>query len=167
VLRCSQKALQVIEKKTVINSKRCIGCGECILICEKGAIEIQWNQEIPVFLENMVEYTMGVLKDKVDKAFFINFITDVSPACDCMPVNDAPIVRNIGVVASIDPVAIDQASVDLVNLEPALAGSCLTTNTGPGEDKFKGIYPEIDWKIQLDYARKLGLGTTDYELVRI
>jgi uncharacterized protein len=167
VLRCSQKALQVIEKKAAINSKKCIGCGECILICEKGAIEIQWDQEIPVFLENMVEYTMGVLKDKVDKAFFINFITDVSPACDCMPVNDAPIVRNIGVVASIDPVAIDQASVDLVNLEPALAGSCLTTNTGPGEDKFKGIYPEIDWKIQLDYAHKLGLGNTDYELVRI
>jgi uncharacterized protein len=167
VIRCSQKALQVIEKKAVIDSQKCIGCGECILMCEGGAIEIQWNQAIPVFLENMVEYTMGVLKNKVHKAFFINFITDVSPACDCMPVNDAPIVRNIGVLASTDPVAIDQASVDLVNLEPALPGSCMTINTAPGEDKFRGIYPDVDWKIQLDYANELGLGSKDYELVRI
>ncbi len=167
VLRCSQKALSVIEKKAVIDSKKCIGCGECILICEKGAIEIQWNQSIPVFLENMVEYTMGVLKNKKGKSLFINFITDVSPACDCMPVNDAPIVRNIGVLASTDPVAIDQASVDLVNREPALPDSCLKVNTGPGEDKFKGIYPNVDWQIQLDYAQALGIGTKAYELVRI
>lgn len=167
VLRCSQKALSVIEKKAVLNSKKCIGCGECILICEKGAVEIEWNQSIPVFLENMVEYTLAVLKNKSEKGFFINFITDVSPACDCMPVNDAPIVRNIGVVASTDPVAIDQASVDLVNSEAALPGSCLTVNTAPGEDKFKGIYPKVDWQIQLDYAQELGLGNKEYNLVRI
>lgn len=167
VLRCSKKALSVLEKKAVINSKKCIGCGECILICEKGAIEIQWNQSIPIFLENMVEYTLGVLKSKRGKSFFMNFITDVSPACDCMPVSDAPIVRNIGVVASQDPVAIDQASVDLVNQETALPGSCLTVNTAKGEDKFKGLYPEVDWTIQLDYAEKLGLGNKNYKLVKI
>ena len=68
-------------------------------------------------MENMVEYTMGVLKGKRGKSLFINFITDVSPACDCYPYNDAPIVRDIGVVASKDPVAIDQAAADLVNTE--------------------------------------------------
>jgi uncharacterized Fe-S center protein len=71
------------------------------------------------------------------------------------------------VVASTDPVAIDQASVDLVNAEPALAGTRLTTNTAPGEDKFKGIYPKVDWTIQLDYAERLGLGSRTYELVRV
>jgi uncharacterized Fe-S center protein len=164
---CSQNAISMVADNAQIDSDACIGCGECILICPNEAIEVQWNQSIPVFLENMVEYTMGVLANKRKKAFFINFITDVSPACDCYPANDAPIVRNIGVVASTDPVAIDQASVDLVNAEPALAGSGLTTNTEPGQDKFRGIYPNVDWQIQLDYAQTVGLGSRDYELIKL
>lgn len=164
---CSQHAISMQSEKAAIDPDACIGCGECILICPNEAVDVQWNQSIPVFLENMVEYTLGVLKGKPNKAFFINFITDVSPACDCYPANDAPIVKNIGVVASTDPVAIDQASVDLVNAEPALAGARLSTNTAPGEDKFKGLYPQVDWEIQLDYAEKLGLGGRAYDLVRL
>jgi len=164
---CSQQAISLIKEKAVIDNKRCIGCGECIIICPNNAIEIQWNQDIPVFMENMVEYTMGVLQNKKDRALFINFITDVSPACDCMDHNDAPIVRDIGMVASKDPVAIDQASVDLVNKEHALPGSCLKTNIKPGQDKFKGIYPKVNWEIQLEYAEKVKLGSRDYELVAI
>jgi uncharacterized Fe-S center protein len=115
----------------------------------------------------MVEYTEGVLKGKQDKSFFINFITSVSPACDCCGYNDTPIVRDVGVLASRDPVAIDQASVDLVNREPALPDSSLTENQAAGEDKFRGLYPKVDWPIQLDYAEALGLGTRTYELVKI
>jgi hypothetical protein len=164
---CSQKALKLVEEKAEIDSKKCIGCGGCILICPNNAIQIQWNRSIPEFLENMVEYTKGVLKGKKEKALFLNFITDVSPACDCVPLNDAPIVRDIGVVASKDPIAIDQASVDLVNQEQALPGSCLTENTQPGEDKFSGMYPKVDWTIQLDYGQRIGLGSRSYELVKI
>ena len=167
VVHCSQKALTLVEKKAVINADKCIGCGECILICENEAIQIRWNQSIPIFQENMVEYTLAVLKNKKRKALFINFITDVSPACDCYDFNDAPIVRNIGIVASIDPVAIDQASVDLVNQEAALPGCCLTENTAPGEDKFGALYPKVDWHIQLKYAEKLKLGRCNYDLVTI
>jgi uncharacterized Fe-S center protein len=167
VVRCSQGALSVAEKKATIDPEKCIGCGECILICENEAIQIQWNKSIPAFLENMVEYTVGVLKNKAGKAFNLNFITEVSPACDCMPVSDSPIVRNIGVCASFDPVAIDQASADLVNREPALPGCSLTVNTGPGEDKFKGLYPKVDWEIQLEYGQKLELGSRNYDLVAI
>ncbi len=167
VPRCSQKALSVIDKKARIDPEKCIGCGECILFCPNGAIQIQWNQSIPVFLENMVEYTRGVLKNKQGKTLFVNFITNVSPACDCFPLNDAPIVRDIGVVASTDPVAIDQASVDLVNQESVLPGCCLKTNTGPGEDKFKSLYPKVDWPHQLIYAEKIQLGTRNYDLIKI
>ena len=164
---CSQSAIDMIEEKAVIDPERCIGCGECILVCPNEAVAIQWNQEIPVFMERMVEYTMGVLKAKKDKALFVNFITDVSPGCDCLPYNDAPIVRDIGVVASTDPVAIDQASVDLVNREHVLPGCCLSADIGPGQDKFGAVYPNVDWTHQLAYAESLELGRRDYELVSV
>ncbi|MBF0376496.1 MAG: DUF362 domain-containing protein [Desulfamplus sp.] len=154
-------------KKATINQKLCIGCGECILRCPTASVNIQWNQTIPVFLEKMMEYTLGVLKNKKDKSFFINFIMDISPACDCMPYNDTPIVRDIGILASKDPVAIDQASVDLINAEAALTNSCLKKNTLPGEDKFKGLYPEVNWERQLEYAEEIGLGSRKYHLENI
>ncbi len=164
---CAQKAISLFEEKARIDMEKCVGCGECIIICPNQAIQIQWNQAIPVFLENIVEYTAGVLKGKENAAMFLNFITDVSPACDCYGHSDAPIVPDIGIVASNDPVALDQASADLVNQARGQKDSALTKNFEPGEDKFRGIYPKIDWEIQLDYAQEIGLGTRDYELVGI
>jgi uncharacterized Fe-S center protein len=167
VEHCSQHALVLNDDKATIDDERCIGCGECILICSNEAIEIKWDREIPRFLESMVEYSAALLRQKAGKSLFVNFITDVSPACDCYPANDAPIVKNIGVVASRDPVALDQASVDLVNAEPALSNCRLSVNTEAGGDKFKGLYPNVDWPIQLDYAQHLGLGSRTYDLVRL
>jgi hypothetical protein len=117
-------------------------------------------------MKKMVEYTYGVLKDKRDRAVFVNFVTQVSPACDCYGHNDMPIVGDLGVLASQDIVALDQASVDLVNQSPGHPGSCLK-ELAPGSDKFRDVYPKIDWEVQLDYAEQLGLGTRSYELVKI
>jgi uncharacterized Fe-S center protein len=164
---CPGKAIYLEEKKAYIKKELCIGCAECIVRCPTGSIMINWNQTIPVFLEKMMEYTLGVLKNKTGKSLFINFITDIAPKCDCLPYSESPIVSDIGVVASIDPVAIDQASADLVNSQRALPGSVLTTNLNPGEDKFKGLYPSVDWEHQLDYAQKIGIGTRDYNLIKI
>ncbi len=164
---CSQKAISLEEEKAKIDDKKCIGCGECILICLNSAIDINWAQSIPEFMENMVEYTMGVMKGKENKTLCVNFITDVSPACDCYPSNDQAIVRDVGILASKDPIAIDQASVDLVNKEDALPNCCLKKNLKAGEDKFKGMYPKVDWEIQMEYAEKLGLGNRKYELVEV
>jgi len=164
---CSQNAITLTDKKAFIHPEKCIGCGECILICANDAVQIQWNPTIPLFMERMMEYALGALTGKVGRSLFLNFITDVSPACDCEPYNDAPIVRNIGILASTDPVAIDQASVDLVNEEHALPGSCLKTHLESGEDKFKGLYPKADWEIQMNYAETLGVGNRRYELLPI
>jgi hypothetical protein len=167
VEHCPAKAIALVKSKAHINDDKCIGCGECVIVCPNEAVKIRWNESVPLFMEKMVEYTLGVLKGKKGRSLFINFIVDVSPACDCAPFNDAPIVRDIGVVASTDPVAIDQAAVDLVNQEKALPGSCLKEKTGSGEDKFKGLYPKVDWEIQLDYAEKIKLGSRDYVLEKI
>jgi len=70
-------------------------------------------------------------------------------------------------MASVDPVAIDQASVDMVNQQKALEGTCLAANKNPGEDKFRALYPKVDWTLQLEYAEKIGLGSREYELITI
>jgi hypothetical protein len=164
IARCPAGAIRLVDGKAKIDNAKCIGCGECILICPCQAISIRWNQSIPVFLESMAEYSLAVLKNKRRKSLFINFISDVSPACDCHGYNDASIVGNIGVLASTDPVAIDQAAADLVNQAPPLQGTVLDEKNIAAEDKFRALYPDVDWSIQLTYAEKLGLGTRDYRL---
>jgi uncharacterized protein len=164
---CPGLAISLKEKKAYIEKSKCIGCGECIVRCPTGSVNINWNQTVPVFMEKMMEYTYGVLKDKKGKAFFINFVTDISPKCDCLPYSEAPIVNNIGILASSDPVALDQACADLVNQQRALPGTLLKTNLKPGEDKFKGLYPSVDWEYQLEYAQKIGIGTREYNLVKL
>ncbi len=151
----------------IIDPQKCIGCGECILTCPTGAIQIQWNESIPLLQKKMVEYAYGAVYKKKGKALFLNFLTQISPACDCYGFSDIPIVHDIGVLASEDPVAIDQASVDLVNQQEGNRSSKLKKNLQPGGDKFRDLYPEVDWTIQLSYGEEIGLGIREYELVRI
>jgi uncharacterized Fe-S center protein len=164
---CAQEAITLRQEKAFIDPERCVGCSECILVCPEGAIEIQWDTDVAKFQKKMAEYALAVLRGKEKKGFFLNFLTDISPACDCYGHCDAPIVHDIGILAATDPVAIDQASADLVNLQTATEGSCLSQCKAPGEDKFKALYPKIDWSVQLTHAEKIGLGTRQYELVRI
>ena len=173
---CAQEAISMLTMKSGVESKRgnafidpkrCVGCGECILSCPSGAIEIQWNESIPIFQKKMVEYAFGAVQKKKGKVLYLNFLTQISPACDCYGYSDAPIVNDIGILSSEDPVAIDQASVDLVNGEAGNRTSKLQKNWNPGEDKFRAVYPEVDWNIQLAYAEEIGMGTRKYNLIKI
>ena len=173
---CSQEAISMLSLKPGVEAKRgnafidpkkCIGCGECILSCPSGAIEIQWNESIPIFQKKIAEHAYGAVQNKKGKVLYLNFLTQISPACDCYGYSDAPIVNDIGILSSEDPVAIDQASVDLVNGEAGNKASKLQKNWNPGEDKFQGVYPEVDWNIQLAYAEEIGMGTRKYELIKI
>jgi uncharacterized Fe-S center protein len=167
VKHCAQSAISIKDDKAGIDPRKCVGCGECILICPNEAIDIQWNADTALFQKKIVEYMYGVLKNKQGRAVFLNFLTDISPACDCYGHNDAPIVHDLGIMASTDPVAIDQASVDMVNRQTGLDGTSLSTHKGVGQDKFGGLYPKVDWRVQLEYAEKIGLGSRDHELVNI
>ncbi|MGZ3514231.1 MAG: DUF362 domain-containing protein [Thermodesulfobacteriota bacterium] len=173
---CAQEAISMLPLKSgvetkqgiaSIDPKKCVGCGECILSCPSGAIQIQWNENIPIFQKKMVEHACGAIQKKKGKVLYINFLTQISPACDCYGYSDTPIVRDIGILSSEDPVAIDQASVDLVNKEEGNRSSKLSKNWEPEGDKFRAIYPEVDWNIQLAYAEEIGMGTRDYELIKI
>jgi len=150
-----------------IDQERCVGCAGCIHACPEGAIGINWERDLPRFMERMVEYTVATLKGKEEWSLFVNFLTQISPACDCYPYADAPIVPDVGILASRDPVAIDQASMDLVNAQPSLQSSCIADRPEAAHDKVRAVYKKIDWEHQLRYAEDLGLGSRAYELVKI
>jgi len=166
-MRAPQSGVETKQTIAFIDPKKCVGCGECILTCPSGAIQIQWNESIPIFQKKMVEHAYGAVQKKKGKTLYLNFLTQISPACDCYGYSDTPIVNDIGILSSEDPVAIDQASVNLVNGETGNRSSKLPKNWESGEDKFRAIYPEVDWNIQLAYAEEIGMGTREYELIKI
>ena len=149
---CPANAITMNNGKAGIDPKKCIGCAECIVTCNFSAISMEWSTASAPVQEKIVEYFAGAVKDR--KCAYINFIVDVSPNCDCWNFNGEPIVADIGVLASRDPVAIDQASVDLVN-EKA------------GTNIIKKTWPKIDYTVQLEYAQEIGLGSRKYELCPI
>ncbi|MCL0074968.1 DUF362 domain-containing protein, partial [Thermodesulfovibrionales bacterium] len=135
-----------------------------IAVCPTGAVDIQWNESSQNLQEKICEYAYGVVKRK-QPILFLTFLMNITPGCDCMGFSDSHIVPDIGVMASHDPVAIDQASVDLVNKQQGLPGTKLKNNLKQGEDKLRAIYPTIDWTVQLRYGEEIGLGSRDYDLV--
>jgi uncharacterized protein len=164
---CVHEAIAIMEGKAHIDAERCVGCGRCITVCEEKAIRVQWNEEAPLVMKKMAEYAAGALHGKNGKTLFVNFVTQVSPACDCYGHSDAPIVADQGILVSRDPVALDQACADLVNAAPGLAGTALASGSEPGGDKFRGVHPNIDWEVQLAHAEKLRLGSRRYQLVTL
>lgn len=162
---CPAGAITVSEKAK-IDSGLCIGCGECTVTCPYKAIAINWKSQPDVFQEKIVEYTAGVLKGKEGKTGFITFVTNVSPLCDCCSWNDEPIISDIGILASKDPIAIDQAAVDLVNKAHGNPHSELGERHGEN-DKFRTLFPQVDWGIQLAYGEEVGLGTRKYKLIEV
>lgn len=166
---CPAQAISLVsssKRHAFINQEVCIGCGECTVTCPNGALEIGWKQEENLLQEKIVEFTWGILEEKKEKAGFINFLLDICPDCDCASWSDIPVVNDIGILASKDIVALDQASIDLVNNQEGLPDSELGKKVPKKQDKFKPIH-NIDWEVQLKYAEEIGLGNRDYKLVEI
>ena len=164
---CAHEAIDFTSGKACIDAERCTGCGRCITVCEPQAIRVQWNEQTPLVMKKMAEYACGAVSGKAGKKLFVNFITQVSPACDCYGYSDTPIVPDLGILAGTDPVALDQACADLVIQARGLPDTAMVHGHEPGGDKFRGVHPEIDWEITLEHAQTLGLGVREYELVRL
>ena len=167
---CNYDAIKVGRDKIAhIDYEKCTGCGQCIAVCQYDASRVVWQNNSVLVNRRIAEYTYAVLKDK--PSFHINFIIDVSPNCDCWDFNDYPMVPNIGIAASFDPIALDQASADMVTAAPALPGSkiCEDSHKGnlEGEDKFGMTHPDTHWQSALEHGEKIGLGTRKYKLIEV
>ena len=155
-------------KKAFIDPEICKGCGRCIGACAFDAIEND-NWDAPALLgRRMAEYTQAVCYGR--PCFHISLITDVSPNCDCHGENDAPILPDIGMLASFDPVAIDQACVDLCEKATPIRNSQLGDNMASPDfhdhgDVWLNSNPNTAWKETLEQGEKIGLGSREYELI--
>ena len=167
---CGSDAIFFDTGKAVIHEDICKGCGRCIGACSFDAIHNPNDNANEILGCKIAEYTKAVVDGRPH--FHISLIVDVSPNCDCHPENDAAILPNIGMFASFDPVALDQACADACLKATPIADSQLGEHLAePGwhchHDHFKDSNPNIEWKATLDQAEKVGLGTREYELKRI
>ena len=159
---CGSDAITYENGKAVINQDICKGCGRCIGACVFDAIENQnWNAN-EILGRKMAEYSQAVCDGR--PTFHISLVRDISPNCDCHGENDAPILPDVGIFASFDPVALDQACVDACLHATPMPNSQLSDNLADPHwhhhhDNFLDSNPNVRWKETLEHAEKIGLGT--------
>lgn len=167
---CGSDAIHYETGKAVINPDECKGCGRCIGACAFDAIQTAFDSASEMLGRKMAEYTAAICAGK--PCFHITLIMDVSPNCDCHSENDAPILPDIGMLASFDPVALDQACVDLCMAAEPIRNSQLGDHLSREHwhhhhDPFLDNHPNTSWRETLAHAEKIGLGTREYELIRM
>lgn len=167
--QCAHNAISFNEEgKAVIDHKKCVGCGRCIGACNFDAIAANSGETSIILNKKIAEYSLAVLKDRPN--FHINLVMDISPNCDCHSENDAPIVPDVGMFASFDPVALDMACVDAVNKQAPIENSSLGDNLKKHIHERDNLYtnhPDTDWESAISHAVKIGIGTDQYELIEM
>jgi uncharacterized Fe-S center protein len=153
LIHCPAKAITLSHKKAVIDADKCYGCGECFAVCPNGAVRTdKWSAASDMVQSKLARYCSAILKNR--KACFINFAINVTKNCDCLgEAKENALAKDVGILASIDPVAVDVASIELINKQS-------------GKDIFRDAWPSIDYNIQFREAAKLGVGDIKYEIVK-
>lgn len=151
---CPAGAIFKGKKSAVIDAGACIGCADCLAVCRAGAIRIDWSRDATQVQESTVEYALAVLKALKNRAVFINLLNHITKDCDCIGPTHEILAPDIGIAACTDPVALDEASVDLAT-------------SAAGADVFRQAWPAIDWEAQIRHGEALGLGSREYELVEV
>ena len=168
---CANDGLSFDEstRKMSINTQNCVGCGRCIGACNFDAIAFANYAATKDLNCRMAEYTKAVIQNRPN--FHVSLIVDVSPNCDCHAENDAPILPNIGMFASFDPIALDMACADACNKMPVISGSVLEDqihhHACDSQDHFVMTHPDTNWTSAIEHGVKLGLGNKEYELITI
>ena len=167
---CGSDAIRYDTGKAVIDQDLCKGCGRCIGRCNFDAIYAPDDNANALLDCKMAEYAMAVCHGRPN--FHISLVVDVSPFCDCHGENDAPIVPDIGMFASFDPVALDRACADAVLAAQPVENSLLGEHRADKNfsccgDNFIDTTPASTWRECLDHAEKIGLGTQEYVLKKV
>jgi uncharacterized Fe-S center protein len=148
---CPEDAIVEKNGKAFIMQEKCIGCGECVAVCRFEAVEYNWGTKGSDLEKHMAEHALGAIQHMREKCVYINLAVNMTKECDCMGIKQTRIIPDLGVFASADPVAVDQACMDLIK-------------KAHGKDLAGLAFPHIDGQIQLTHGESIGLGSTRYEL---
>jgi len=162
---CAHGAPNLVDGTMFIDWNKCAGCGRCMDVCPVKAIEADDHNAALLLNYKIAEYTKAVLDGRPH--FHISLVRDVSPYCDCHAENDVPIVPDVGMFASFDPVALDLACAEAVNAQPSMPNSKLGKLQRTGLDNLTQPFPHTSWRSQIEHGKKIGLGEDSYELITV
>jgi uncharacterized Fe-S center protein len=164
---CPLEAISEVDGELIVDDERCWRCGRCERVCPEGAIRLDKRTEQD-FQMALAEGAQAVLSTfEPGKVLYFNFVLEVQPECDCMPVADTPIVQDQGILASKEIVAVEQATLDLINNAPPLPESLAEDK---GLEAGRRILAEalgVDGQLHVDAAAQIGLGSREYELIEV
>ncbi|MFX1513067.1 MAG: DUF362 domain-containing protein [Promethearchaeota archaeon] len=183
IKKCPVDCISFKSGQLSIDSSKCLHCHHCSSICNtevgQKAINVEWISDVEEGVKRIVESACGVQRFCIERQhdlFYFNLVLDISPVCDCNNHTPRYIAPDIGILASNDPVAIDQASIDLINNQPPMPGT-LVKDVAPGKDKFAVLFgkktdegefkPMNGHRIQIEYAEKMRLGSSHYQLINL
>lgn len=165
VENCAHNGPHIENGKCTILKYKCTGCGRCINVCPMHAIHADYAIANELLNCKIAEYAKAVVDGR--PSFHIALALDVSPCCDCHNFSDVPIVPNVGMFASFDPVALDTACADKINAQPVNPGSVIAHEHDHPHDHFTAAHPDTDWRAAVEHGEAIGLGTTHYELIEV
>ncbi len=150
---CPADAITIKKDYSEIINEKCIGCGECLAVCRFDSVNFRWNATNNKLQQQIAEHALGIIRAKTNRIGFFTFLINMTKQCDCIPHKSDFILEDIGVIAGTDPVAIDQAVLDLTKMQ--------------GQNINELSFPGIDGEEQLRYGEKIGLGSRDYILEEV
>ena len=161
---CAQSAISIGEDhKARIDHDLCAGCGRCIGVCNFDAISNAFDAESTILNERMAEYTKAVIQNRPH--FHVSIVNQVSPYCDCHAENDVPVIPNVGMFASFDPVALDEACAEMCSRMPRNPNAAF--EDASSDDLFHAVHTVTHWQDQTEHGEKIGLGSREYKLIEI
>ena len=160
---CAHDAPTIENRKMHIDTNKCVGCGRCIAVCPMDAIEGVYDPDGHLLNCKMAEYAKAVVQGR--PSFHISLAMDISPNCDCHPENDVPVIPNVGMFASFDPVALDEACAEMCSRMPRNPNAAF--EDASSDDLFHAVHTVTHWQDQTEHGEKIGLGSREYELIEI
>ena len=160
---CAHDAPTIENRKMHIDTNKCVGCGRCIAVCPMDAIEGVYDPNGHLLNCKMAEYAKAVVQGR--PSFHISLAMDISPNCDCHPENDVPVIPNVGMFASFDPVALDEACAEMCSRMPRNPNAAF--EDASSDDLFHAVHTVTHWQDQTEHGEKIGLGSREYVLIEI
>ena len=160
---CAHDAPTIENRKMHIDTNKCVGCGRCIAVCPMDAIEGVYDPNGHLLNCKMAEYAKAVVQGR--PSFHISLAMDISPNCDCHPENDVPVIPNVGMFASFDPVALDEACAEMCSRMPRNPNAAF--EDASSDDLFHAVHTVTHWQDQTEHGEKIGLGSREYKLIEI